>query len=110
MVFLGGIASIGGSILGATAYTALMEVLRPSTMAALFNWLPDLIFDPLNQYIIQNLGVWRMVIMPLLLVLVMLYWPRGMMGQREFRGFIPRRDRDAYRRINAPVNAPGEKP
>ncbi|MCC6136953.1 MAG: branched-chain amino acid ABC transporter permease [Candidatus Contendobacter sp.] len=110
MVYLGGIASIGGSILGATAYTALMEVLRPSTMAALFNWLPDLIFDPLNQYIIQNLGVWRMVIMPLLLVLVMLYWPRGMMGQREFRGFIPRRDRDAYRRINAPVNAPGEKP
>jgi branched-chain amino acid transport system permease protein len=106
MVYLGGIASIGGSILGATAYTALMELLRPSTMAALLNWLPDLIFDPLNQYIIQNLGVWRMVIMPLLLVLVMLYWPRGMMGQREFRGFIPRRDRDAHRRIN-PL---GEKP
>jgi branched-chain amino acid transport system permease protein len=100
MVYLGGIASIGGSILGATAYTALMELLRPSTMVALLNWLPDLVFDPLNQYIIQNLGVWRMVIMPLLLVLVMLYWPRGMMGQREFRGFIPRRDRDAHRRIN----------
>lgn len=28
MVYLGGIASIGGSILGATAYTALMELLR----------------------------------------------------------------------------------
>ena len=106
MVYLGGIASIGGSILGATAYTALMELLRPSTVAALLDWLPEVVFNPLNQYIIQNLGVWRMVIMPLLLVLVMLYWPRGMMGQREFRGFIPRRDRDAHRRLNAP----GEKP
>ncbi len=106
MVYLGGIASIGGSILGATVYTALMELLRPSTMAALLDWLPELIFDPLNHYIIQNLGVWRMVIMPLLLVLVMLYWPRGMMGQREFRGFIPRRDRDAHRRLNDL----GEKP
>ena len=106
MVYLGGIASIGGSILGATVYTALMELLRPSTMAALLDWLPELIFDPLNHYIIQNLGVWRMVIMPLLLVLVMLYWPRGMMGQREFRGFIPRRDREAHRRLNDP----GEKP
>ncbi len=106
MVYLGGIASIGGSILGATAYTALMELLRPSTIAALLDWLPEVVFNPLNQYIIQNLGVWRMVIMPLLLVLVMLYWPRGMMGQREFRGFIPRRDRDAHRRLNAP----GEKP
>ncbi len=106
MVYLGGIASIGGSVLGATVYTALMELLRPSTMAALLDWLPELIFDPLNHYIIQNLGVWRMVIMPLLLVLVMLYWPRGMMGQREFRGFIPRRDREAHRRLNDL----GEKP
>lgn len=106
MVYLGGIASIGGSILGATVYTALMELLRPSTMAALLDWLPELIFDPLNHYIIQNLGVWRMVIMPLLLVLVMLYWPRGMMGQREFRGFIPRQDREAHRRLNDL----GEKP
>ena len=105
MVYLGGIASIGGSILGATVYTALMELLRPSTIAALLDWLPELIFNPLNQYVIQHLGVWRMVIMPLLLVLVMLYWPRGMMGQREFRGFIPRRDRDAHRRCSGP----GEK-
>ena len=110
MVYLGGIASIGGSILGATLYTVLLEILRPSTVAGLLSWLPALVFDPLNEYFIRHLGVWRMVIMPLLLVLVMLYWPRGMMGQREFRGFIPRRDRDAYRRINAPVNAPGEKP
>jgi len=101
MVYLGGIASISGSILGATAYTVLLELLRPSTVAALLSWLPTLVFDPLNQYVIQHLGVWRMVIMPLLLVLVMLYWPRGIMGLREFRGFVPRRDREAHHRLKA---------
>ena len=38
-----------------------------------------------------------MIIMPLLLVLVMIFWPRGIMGKREFRMFIPRRDRNAHR-------------
>ena len=99
MVYLGGIASISGSILGATLYTVLLEVLRPSTVAGLLSWLPAMLFDPLNEYFIRHLGVWRMVIMPLLLVLVMLYWPRGIMGLREFRGFIPRRDREAHHRL-----------
>ena len=64
MVYLGGIGSIGGSILGATIYTVLLEVLRP-------------------------LQVWRFVLMPLMLVFLMLYRPRGIMGLREFRWFIP---------------------
>jgi branched-chain amino acid transport system permease protein len=64
MVYLGGIGSIGGSILGATIYTVLLEVLRP-------------------------LQVWRFVLMPLMLVLLMLFRPRGIMGLREFRWFIP---------------------
>lgn len=64
MVYLGGIGSITGSILGATIYTVLLEVLRP-------------------------LQVWRMVLMPLVLVLLMLFRPRGIMGLREFRWFIP---------------------
>jgi branched-chain amino acid transport system permease protein len=97
MVYLGGIASLGGSILGAAIYTVLLEILRPSTVASLLSWLPSAVFDPLNKYFISHLGVLRMVIMPLLLVLVMLYWPRGIMGKREFRGFIPRRDREAHR-------------
>jgi branched-chain amino acid transport system permease protein len=96
MVYLGGIASIGGSILGATIFTVLLELLRPSTMAGLLSWLPSAIFNPLNEYFISQLGVWRMVIMPLALILVMLYWPRGIMGLREFRGFIPRQDREAH--------------
>ncbi|MDR5704328.1 MAG: branched-chain amino acid ABC transporter permease [Armatimonadota bacterium] len=68
MVYLGGIGSIAGSILGATIYTVLLEVLRP-------------------------LQVWRWVIGPLLLVLLMILRPRGIMGLREFRGFIPAEER-----------------
>jgi len=64
MVYLGGIGSIAGSILGATIYTLLLEILRP-------------------------LGMWRMVLMPLVLVVLMIYRPRGIMGLREFRWFIP---------------------
>jgi branched-chain amino acid transport system permease protein len=72
MVYLGGIGSIAGSIIGATVYTVLLEVLRP-------------------------LGVWRMVFMPLVLVLLMIYRPRGIMGLREFRWFIPGYDLFASR-------------
>lgn len=64
MVYLGGIGSITGSVLGATVYTVLLEVLRP-------------------------FGVWRMVLMPLMLVLLMIFRPRGIMGMREFRWIIP---------------------
>jgi len=64
MVYLGGVGSIGGSIMGASLFTVLQECLRP-------------------------LGVWRMVIMPLLLVLLMLFRPRGIMGLRDFPWFRP---------------------
>lgn len=67
MVYFGGIGSIAGSILGACIYTILLELLRP-------------------------MGIWRMVFMPLVLVLLMLYRPRGIMGLREFRWFVPYRD------------------
>jgi branched-chain amino acid transport system permease protein len=33
--------------------------------------------------------MWRMVLMPLVLVILMIYRPRGIMGLREFRWFIP---------------------
>lgn len=72
MVYLGGIGSIAGSILGATVYTLLLEILRP-------------------------LGIWRMVLIPLILVMLMLFRPKGIMGLREFPGFIPVRDRLASR-------------
>jgi hypothetical protein len=61
-------------------YTLLLEILRPSTVASLLSWLPPGLFDPLNKYVISHLGILRMIIMPLLLVLVMIFWPRGIMG------------------------------
>lgn len=64
MVYLGGIASLAGSIIGAVIYTLLLEILRP-------------------------LGIWRMVFMPLLLVVLMIYRPRGIMGLRETKLFEP---------------------
>ncbi len=73
MVYLGGIGSIAGSILGATIYTVLLEALRP-------------------------LQEWRFVFMPLVLVLLMIYRPRGIMGLREFRWFVPGHDLFASKR------------
>jgi branched-chain amino acid transport system permease protein len=60
MVYLGGVGSLTGSLLGATIFTVLMEILRP-------------------------LGLWRWVIGPLLLVLLMIFRPRGIMGFREWK-------------------------
>lgn len=72
MVYLGGIGSIAGSLLGASIYTVLLEVLRP--------------FE-----------IWRMVLMPLILILLMLFRPRGIMGLREIRWFVPAHDMPADR-------------
>ena len=57
MVYLGGIASIGGSILGAAIYTLLLEILRPSTVASLLSWLPPGLFDPAQQ--VRHQPPWR---------------------------------------------------
>jgi len=64
MVYLGGIGSLTGSLLGATIFTILLELLRP-------------------------LGLWRWVVGPLLLVLLMIFRPRGIMGLKESKWFIP---------------------
>jgi branched-chain amino acid transport system permease protein len=86
MVYLGGIGSIAGSILGATIYTVLLELLRP-------------------------LEIWRMVLMPLMLVLLMIFRPRGIMGMREFPWFVPAREwaaAVARRRGERAADAPAE--
>ncbi len=68
MVYLGGIGSIFGSVLGATVYTVLLELLRP-------------------------LGVWRWVVGPIMLVVLMICRPTGIMGLKELIGLIPREER-----------------
>jgi branched-chain amino acid transport system permease protein len=65
MVYLGGVGSLTGSLLGATIFTVLLQALQP-------------------------FGTWRMVIMPLLLVLLMLFRPRGIAGMRELPLFRPK--------------------
>jgi len=75
MVYLGGIGSLGGSILGATVFTVVMEGLRS---------------------VLQLLNIsqeWRLVVAPLMLILLMLFRPKGIMGLREFRFLIPLQER-----------------
>lgn len=85
MVYLGGVGSLAGSVLSASLYTVLIEALRP-------------------------LGDYRMIFMPLMLVLLMLFRPRGIMGLRELAWFVPKRDLDALRPAEAKPNhaAPGD--
>lgn len=65
MVYLGGIGSISGSVMSATAFTLLLEILRP-------------------------LDLFRWVFTPLLLIFLMLYRPNGIMGDRELIDVFPR--------------------
>jgi len=69
MVYLGGISSLGGSVLGAVIFTVLFYKLEA-----------------------MGLGYWRMVILSSLLILLMLFRPRGIMGMRELPWFLPRRE------------------
>ncbi len=64
MVYLGGVGSLTGSLLGAAIFTILMELLR-------------------------FLGLWRWVLGPLLLVLLMIFRPQGLMGFKEARWLKP---------------------
>jgi branched-chain amino acid transport system permease protein len=88
MVYLGGIGSIAGSILGATVFTVLLEVLRE---------------------VLGPFQTWRYVLMPLVLIFLMLYRPRGIMGLREFRWFIPGRDLFASQRWRSKAAAKQEE-
>jgi branched-chain amino acid transport system permease protein len=53
MIYLGGVGSITGTALGAILWTLLQEVLR-------------------------FMGVWRLVLGPILLIIVMLFWQKGL--------------------------------
>jgi branched-chain amino acid transport system permease protein len=75
MVYLGGVASLGGSILGAVVFTVVMEALRPA--------LEFLHISP----------EWRLAVAPLFLILLMLLRPKGIMGNREFRCLMPLSER-----------------
>jgi branched-chain amino acid transport system permease protein len=65
MVYLGGMGSISGSIISAIGFTLLLEILRP-------------------------LGLFKWVIIPLLLVVMMLFRPTGILGNKELTDVFPR--------------------
>ncbi|MCQ2575469.1 MAG: branched-chain amino acid ABC transporter permease [Treponema sp.] len=64
MVYLGGMGSLSGSVLSAIIFTILLELLRPAQ-------------------------IWKWVIIPLILILIMEFHPEGIMGSRELTQFFP---------------------
>jgi branched-chain amino acid transport system permease protein len=65
MVYLGGMGSLSGSVLSAVFFTLMLEVLRP-------------------------LQVFKWVVVPLILFLLMLFRTEGLLGQRELTDVFPR--------------------
>ena len=64
MVFLGGMGSLSGSVLSAIVFTILLELLRPAQ-------------------------IWKWVIIPLILILIMELHPEGIMGSKELPQKFP---------------------
>lgn len=73
IVVLGGIGSITGSVIAASAVTILMEVLR-------------FIENPINIGALHIPGIagMRMVVFSALLMVIILFYPKGLMGRNEF--------------------------
>jgi branched-chain amino acid transport system permease protein len=85
MVYLGGVGSLTGSLLGAAIFTVLLELLRP-------------------------LGIWRWVVGPLMLVLLMIYRPQGLMGFKEAGLFKPAAPNPGGGRPTPPAPATASSP
>jgi branched-chain amino acid transport system permease protein len=65
MVYLGGMASLSGSVISAVVFTLLLEILRP-------------------------LQILKWVLIPLLLIILMQFRPEGIMGGRELGDIFPK--------------------
>jgi branched-chain amino acid transport system permease protein len=65
MVYLGGMGSLSGSVLSAVLFTLILEILRP-------------------------LQLYKWVVVPLILILLMLYRTEGLLGHRELTDVFPR--------------------
>jgi branched-chain amino acid transport system permease protein len=85
MVYLAGMGSLSGAVIAAVLYTLLLEALRfviPVIDSGL-HWIQII---PDGYEVSQ---VWKWVIIPLLLVLIMHKKPEGLMGNRELPDFYP---------------------
>jgi branched-chain amino acid transport system permease protein len=75
MLYLGGMGSLSGSILGVVFYTLMMELLRN-----------------ILSMIAPQLAEWRMIVSPLVLIIIMLTRQYGLMGNREWRWLKPQEE------------------
>jgi branched-chain amino acid transport system permease protein len=86
MVYLGGMGSISGVLMAAVVFTLLIEALR-----FVIPWLNDglhaLSILPADYELSQ---IWKWVIIPLTLILLMQYRPEGFLGNRELIHLFPR--------------------
>ncbi|MDR0578400.1 MAG: branched-chain amino acid ABC transporter permease [Candidatus Accumulibacter sp.] len=86
MVYLGGMGSISGVLMAAVAFTLLVEALR-----FVIPWLNDglhaLSLLPAGYELSQ---IWKWVIIPLTLILLMQFRPEGFLGNRELTQVFPR--------------------
>lgn len=86
MVYLGGMGSLSGSILAAILFTLLLEGFR-----FVIPWLNDLVHAvnlvPESYEVSQ---VWKWVLIPLLLIVIMQFRPEGLMGNRELGDLFPK--------------------
>jgi branched-chain amino acid transport system permease protein len=85
MVYLGGMGSLSGVVLAAVAFTLLVEGLR-FAIPALDAGLHGLNLLPAGYEISQ---VWKWVLIPLCLVLLMQFRPEGLLGNRELTHYFP---------------------
>lgn len=86
MVYLGGMGSLSGSVMSAVLYTLMLEALRfviPWINTAL-HWVNII---PASYEVSQ---VWKWVIIPLILILLMQFRHEGIMGDRELSDIFPR--------------------
>ncbi len=73
IVVFGGIGSITGNVISAVIVTIMMEILRVLDGKMDFGFIE-----------IQGIPGLRMVMFSLILMIVILYWQRGLMGTKEF--------------------------
>ena len=86
MVYLGGMGSLSGSVLAAILFTLLVEGLRFG-IPALDSLLHAVNVLPADFTLSQ---IWKWVLIPLLLILLMQFRPEGIMGNRELSDVFPR--------------------
>ena len=92
MVYLGGMGSLSGVLLAAIVFTLLIEMLR-FFIPMLNDTLHAMSLLPADLEVSQ---IWKWVIIPLILILLMQFRPEGFFGNRELTHIFPRLRRWIY--------------